>query len=676
MKKSKRTMKNVIMVLMIAAICVGSYFTMDKAKDSLSPSFSQSEMQTPPGGFNGGSSDSTQGDSDSSSSSNSSSNSNSSSDSSSNQPPEMPSGDGNSDSGNQPPSPPSSDSSDSNSQPPSPPSSDSSDSNSQPPSPPSNDNNNSNTSDNSSSDSSNSDSSNSDSSNQPPQMPGSSDSSNSGDSSNQPPEMPSSSSKLSVKYYIIFACEALAIAVLFIYLIMSSFNKKGFKETFKGWKKILAFAIATVIATSALTVGEAVLTQKVLAGNSTSQMQQMPGGDQGSSSVDASGSTTVDGDEQTLSEKYTSTESDESAILVTNGGNATISGATVNKSSGDSSNTENSEFYGVNSGILVQENSTATIKNAKISTSAGGANAVFSTGENSKIYISDSTITTTGERSSRGLDATYGGYIEADNVTITTQGGSCATLATDRGEGTVIANNSTLETNGTGSPVIYSTGDISIDNTTGTANGSQNVVIEGKNSATVTNSTLKASGAGNRGDVDTAGVMIYQSMSGDASEGTGTFTAKNSSLSIMSDSDYYKTAPMFFITNTDAVINLTNTKLSFGSGVLISAKGTSEWGNEGSNGGNITLNATSQTLKGNIEVDKISTATINLTKSTYEGTINGDNSAKEISLKLDKNSKITLMGDSYVTSLDNADSSNSNIDFNGYTLYVNGKAVN
>ena len=170
--------------------------------------------------------------------------------------------------------------------------------------------------------------------------------------------------------------------------------------------------------------------------------------------------------------------------------------------------------------------------------------------------------------------------------------------------------------------------------------------------------------------------MIYQSMSGDAGEGTGTFTAKNSSLSVSESSSVYKTAPMFFITNTDAVINLNNTKLSYGSGVLISAKATDEWGNSGSNGGNVTLNAEIQTLTGDVEADSISTVSINLTSSSYEGTINADNSAKGVSLKLDKASKIKLTGDSYVTSLDNADSTNSNIDFNGYTLYVNGKAVN
>ena len=168
----------------------------------------------------------------------------------------------------------------------------------------------------------------------------------------------------------------------------------------------------------------------------------MPGGMNSSSeSVAQSGATEVDGETTTLANEYTTSNADESAILVENGGNATIDGATVTKSGGDSSNTENSEFYGVNSGILVTKNSTATIKNATISTNAKGSNAVFSTGEDSKIYISDSTITTTGSSSSRGLDATYGGYIEADNVNITTQGGSCAILATDRGEGTVNGSN-------------------------------------------------------------------------------------------------------------------------------------------------------------------------------------------------------------------------------------------
>ena len=410
--------------------------------------------------------------------------------------------------------------------------------------------------------------------------------------------------------------------------------------------------------------------------NNNSQMQPpMQMNEQNQASINATGAKEVDGTTESLNGSYTTSNADESSILVENGGNATIENATISKN-GDSSNTENSEFYGINSGILVTKNSTATIKNSNISTNAKGSNAVFSTGTDSKIYISDSTITTTGSGSARGLDATYGGYIEADNVTITTNGGSCATLATDRGEGTVIAKNSKLTTNGSGSPVIYSTGDISISNTTGIANGSQMVVIEGKNSATVTNSTLTASGIGNRGETDKAGVMIYQSMSGDASEGTGTFNATNSNLNIQTSSSVYKTAPMFFITNTDAVINLNNCKISYGSNILISSKGTSEWGNSGTNGGNVTLNASKQTLNGDIQIDNISTLNMNLSdNSSYSGTINSDNTAKQIALKLDSTSKITLTGDSYISSLEDADSSYSNINLNGYKLYVNGQLL-
>ena len=45
-------------------------------------------------------------------------------------------------------------------------------------------------------------------------------------------------------------------------------------------------------------------------------------------------------------------------------------------------------------------------------------------------------------------------------------------------------------------------------------------------------------------------------------------------------------------------------------------------------------------------------------------------------ISIDKTSKINLTGDSYITSLDNEDDINSNIDFNGYKLYVNGVSIN
>ena len=57
--------------------------------------------------------------------------------------------------------------------------------------------------------------------------------------------------------------------------------------------------------------------------------------------------------------------------------------------------------------------------------------------------------------------------------------------------------------------------------------------------------------------------------------------------------------------------------------------------------------------------------------STFKGSINNSNEG-EVNLVLDKSSSITLTGDTYVKSLTNADSTNSNIKLNGYKLYVNG----
>ena len=551
---------------------------------------------------------------------------------------------------------------------------------------------------NSNSNNNNNSSNNSNNSNQqtPPEKPSES-VSNSGSNAQQNKQPKAPSTKIATKYIVLLGTETFFWVLSILYLIFTGFHKRSFKEAFTSWKKFTICGLASIVLTCGLTFGETYLIKQLSA---PAQMQQpdnnsdngpggtpsgnQPGNGSGSSNSDndsasakATATKTISKSSKTLSGSYTSKKSDQSVVLVKNSGTLTLNNAVLNKLSGDSSNTENSEFYGINAGLLVTTKSTANVTNAKITTSAKGSNAVFATGTNAKINISDSTITTTGSSSARGLDATYGGTIYADNVTVSTSGNSCASLATDRGEGTVTAKNSTLSTKGTGSPVIYSTGKISISNTTGTASGSQMVVIEGKNSATVTNSKLTASGQGNRNNVDNSGIMIYQSMSGDASTGTGTFTAKNSTLSVSKNSSYYKKSPMFFVTNTDAVINLTNTKLSYGSNTLLSVKGTSEWGQSGSNGGTVKLNASKQTLTGNINLDKLSTLTMKLSNSsTYTGTINAKNSAKKISLTLDSSSKIKLTGDSYVTSLNDADSSYSNIDFNGYKLYVNRKAIN
>ena len=387
-------------------------------------------------------------------------------------------------------------------------------------------------------------------------------------------------------------------------------------------------------------------------------------------SYDYSSYSSTSTNENLSGKTLSSTTSDQSVVYVTKSG-ITINNSNLNKESGDSSKTENSEFYGVNAAVLVNGGG-LTMTGGTITTKAKGANAIVAT-NNGNVKIIGTEITSTGSGSARGLHSTFGGKIEATNVKISTQGGSCATLATDRGEGSVTCTECTLSTAGAGSPLIYSTGVISVTKTTGTSTGAQAVVVEGKNTASVLEeSELNCYGIGNRevsgSKVDNCGIMLYQSMSGDAASGTSTFNCKASTITIDEKSSLYSSAPMFFITNTDAVINLEGCTFTYGSSIFLDTKGTSAWGTTGTNGGVVTLNLKNQNVVGNFVVDSSSGLTIKLESSTITGTINTLKSGAKVAISMDANSKITLTGNSYYTSLTNADTANSNIIKGSYTF--------
>ena len=392
-----------------------------------------------------------------------------------------------------------------------------------------------------------------------------------------------------------------------------------------------------------------------------------PDGEPGGSSTnnfDYSKITYLKKDEDLNGGEYSTSTSDQSILYVTSTTEKKVYNSARLTKSGDTaqSTIENCEFYGANAAVLVNGGK-LSISDSTISTSGKGANAIVAT-NSASITIDKSTVTSTSSQSGRGLHATYGGKITATEVTVSSTGGSCATLATDRGEGTVSCSKCTLSTSGSGSPLIYSTGDITVSGgTTGTSKGAQMVVVEGKNSATVTDSELKCVGKGNRdSQADKCGVMLYQSMSGDAASGTTSFTCTNSKMEIM-QGDYYSSAPMFFVTDTTAQITLTGCTFTYGSGIFLSAAGNSEnWGTSGSNGGDVTLKLVNQNIEGDLNIDNISTLTLVMENSSIKGSINHDKTAKSVDITLDAKSKITLTKDSYYTSLNNGDSSGSNID--------------
>ena len=384
-----------------------------------------------------------------------------------------------------------------------------------------------------------------------------------------------------------------------------------------------------------------------------------PNGMEPQSEVDPNtfkGTTIVTENKSIAHESMTNTTADQNAFIGKNKAVIDIENSVFDKT-GDTTSDDNSNFRGQNAVVLGIEGSQINIKGSNITSNSKGSNAVFATDEGSVINVENTNIHTKSD-SSRGLDATYKGTVNGKNLTITTEGAHSATLATDRGEGTITAEAAKLTTSGEGSPVIYSTGNIMVNNVNGIANNSEIGVVEGKNSITLTNSNVT-------GYKDN-GFMLYQSFSGDAENGIARLKAENNTLTT------HATGAFLYVNNTTAEVDLSNNAISMpNTSTLVKAAADSRWGKTGENGGHLTLRTSNQELSGNIMADSISTIALDMTNgSSLVGAVNTDNAAKEVTVKLSKDSNWILTGDSYIKSLNNEDTTGSNIHLNGYKLVV------
>lgn len=351
---------------------------------------------------------------------------------------------------------------------------------------------------------------------------------------------------------------------------------------------------------------------------------------------------------------YTATAADTSGVWVAGSGALTLTDPAI-VTSGNTSSQDDSSFYGLNAGLLVTSGA-ATVTGGSITTTGTGANGAFATGSGSSASLSNVTIKTTAD-GAHAVMATQSGVMNVANVTMSTTGGSASAVATDRGGGTINVTGSTITTSGGNSAGLYSTGSLSATNSNFTAKGAESAVIEGANSITLTNCTLTTT-------YQKWGVMIYQSMSGDASGTQGTFTMTGGALSYTPSS-----GPLFYVNNSTAIVTLKGVTVAAKSGLLISAA-AGDWGTSGSNGGTAVLTADGQNLPGDMTADSISSIAATLKNgSTLTGKLTS------VSLTLDAGSTWAVTGNSVLTSLTDpagvSGASITNIKGNGYTVTYN-----
>ena len=379
---------------------------------------------------------------------------------------------------------------------------------------------------------------------------------------------------------------------------------------------------------------------------------------------------TLDADAEISGKTYESSGDDENALRV-DGSSVVLKDSTVRKTGGKSSNTENGDFYGANAGLLATNGATVTISGTEVSTDAVNGNGIFSYGEGTTVNVSDTKIRTT-KNNSGGIQTTGGGTMNAANLDVATKGNSAAAIRSDRGGGTVTVDGGTYVTGGTGSPAVYSTADITVKNASLKAEASEGVVVEGKNSVTLENcdvvSEMKGTYNGDSSE-NIHGIMIYQSMSGDADVGEAGFSAKSGSITA-------KVGDLFYVTNTDCKIALEDVNLKPANDTLLRVEGNDSsrgWGTEGANGGDVTLTAVNQKLEGNIIVDKISSLDMTLSGNTqWNGAVNSDGEAGTVNVVLKEQAVWNLTADSYVSQFDG---DTSQIKANGHHLYVKGKKL-
>lgn len=375
-------------------------------------------------------------------------------------------------------------------------------------------------------------------------------------------------------------------------------------------------------------------------------------------------------DETVEGETIASTGTDENAILVTDG-EVTVKDSTITRTSDDSTGGDNSSFYGVGA-TLFTTGGTLTVDNVTIDSDAAGGAGVFAYGDG-VAYVSNSTITTQ-QDTSGGIHVAGGGTLYANDNTVETNGESSAAIRSDRGGGTMVVDGGTYTSNGTGSPAVYCTADITISNATLTATGAEAVCIEGLNSLTLTDCDLTGNIPTNEQNDCDWNIILYQSMSGDSEVGNSTFSMTGGSITA-------KNGGMFYTTNTESTFVLENVDITYAdeNDFFLKVTGNANqrgWGTSGENGAQCTFTAINQEMEGDIIWDTISTLDMEMTDgSVLTGAFIDDESAAGnggdgyANLTIDSTSKWIVTGDSVLTSLTN---NGTIVDEDGNTVSIVG----
>lgn len=372
------------------------------------------------------------------------------------------------------------------------------------------------------------------------------------------------------------------------------------------------------------------------------------------------------------------------AALARNGGTLVLASGKLVKI-GEDTSLDEALAYGTEAVALAVNADSNMLLSAMIAESAcPGSPAIFSC-DDGRSYANDVTIDTTGDDSA-AVRTTYGGLAVLNGLQAQTEGARSPGVACASPRSSVSVANSTFGTAGSLSPVLQAQGRIEADSITGTTGASPAVVLEDQGTILVSNSRLTSTsidGSANEGIP--CAVMLYQPAAAEraADSDPSLFQAGDSLLG-----STIQAGAFFYLTNTQARVLLSDTRLEFDEGhaALLRAEGNngSGWGTSGKNGALCDFTARNQKLKGAVQVDSLSSVDLYLLEgsqwtgsSSIRSNTSGSAVSENLNVSIDGTSTWTVAANSTVTNINLAEGgklvdtrgrSVKLVDQNGFTL--------
>ena len=378
----------------------------------------------------------------------------------------------------------------------------------------------------------------------------------------------------------------------------------------------------------------------------------------------------------------------------------TVSDSTITKTGGPAGTpTEEYVYRGANSAAFLSNDASVTFNSVDIYSNARYAQGLFLLGSNTgtpapTASLTYTQITTLSEHSDGAYNANGSLTISASDIAtgrlgtssyspaITSYGQLASTTLTDiyaltsgdyspvlkvysADAKTATANhltvqNSELYSHGQNSPVLYSTGKVTITASIMSADCSAGVVVDDNGQVTITTTSmdLDHTYTPTNKNIDHPAILIGSSNSGDAA-----FTMTGGHITT-------DKGDIFSVTGTKAAVTISGVKIinkDSSANLLKAASGNSTTST-------VTFTASGQSMTGNITANTGSTVSATLSgNSVLAGSVNKGNPDGNVSLSLKSNASSEapawyLTANSYVTSLTN----NGTIVAGSHKLYVNG----